>query len=68
MSATELTKVYTSSTDEVAAKQRWSQGGSGSSTGGAMTVLAKFLVGRETTVSKRDTATEAVDLTGSERG
>jgi transposase-like protein len=54
MSTTELTKVYTSSTNQVAAKQRWTQGGSGTSAGGAITVLAKFLVGREITVSERD--------------
>jgi hypothetical protein len=67
MSTTELTKVYTSSTNQVAAKQRWSQGGSGSSPGGAMTALANFLRGHDITVSKRDPADEAVNVTGSSR-
>ncbi|MBW2496607.1 MAG: hypothetical protein JRF61_04980 [Deltaproteobacteria bacterium] len=53
--------------NQVAAKPRWSQGGSGSSTGGAMTALAKFLVGREITVSKRNSADEAVNVTDSTR-
>jgi molybdenum-dependent DNA-binding transcriptional regulator ModE len=62
MTTTELAKIYTGSTNQVAAKQRWSQGGSGASTAGAITVLAKFLVGREITVSERDPADEAVDV------
>jgi hypothetical protein len=65
LSTTELTKVCTSSTNQAAAKQRWSQGGSGGPPDGAMTVLAKFRVGREVTVSKRDPAEEAVDVTSS---
>jgi hypothetical protein len=32
-----------------------------------MTVLAKLLVGREITVSKRNSMDEAVDVTGSSR-
>ena len=48
--------------NQVAATQRWSQGGSGALAGGAITVLAKFLVGREITGSKRDRAEEAVGL------
>lgn len=63
MKIAELTKVYSASTNQVAAKQRWSQGGSRASGGDGMSILTKILAGKVVTVSDMDPANTALDVT-----
>ena len=63
MKTTELQKIYTASTNQVAVKQRWSQG---SQTGVAdlgMSALAQMLQGKQLIVEDKNPGDDAVDVT-----
>ena len=63
LKTTELTKIYTAATNQVAAKQRWSQGSTERVIDEGMSAIAKLLRGNDITVTKRDAAMDAIDVT-----
>jgi len=63
MKATELTKIYTGSTNQVAAKQRWSHGSQAGGSDLGMSALAQLLQGKKLTIEDKSPVDDAVDVT-----
>lgn len=63
MKITELQKVLTAATNQVSAKQRWSQGSHAGEAGNGMSVIAQRLQGKKVTVEDRAPGDDAVDMT-----
>jgi hypothetical protein len=59
---TELQKIYTASTNQVAAKRRWAQGGGAGDAGRGISALAKLLQGKKVTFEDADPAESAVEV------
>ncbi len=62
MKTTELQKIYTASTSQVAVKQRWSQGSPIGPNDHGMSALAKMLVGHKLTLEPVDPAEQAIEV------
>ncbi len=62
MKTTELQKIYTASTNQVAVKQRWSQGSPIGPNDHGMSALAKMLVGHKLTLEPVDPAEQAIEV------
>ena len=63
MKTADLTKIYTGATNQVATKQRWSQGSQAGGSDHGMTVLAQMLQGKKVTVEDADPTQKAIDVT-----
>ena len=64
MKTPELTKIYKSASDTVATKQQWAKGGSVLPSGETgISALAKLLEEGDITITKRDAAAKAIDVT-----
>lgn len=59
---TELQKIYTASTNQVAAKQRWVQGGSAADAAKGISALARILQGKRVTFEDVDPSERALDV------
>jgi hypothetical protein len=63
MKTTELQKIYTASTSQVAVKQRWSQGHQTGGSDFGMSALAQMLQGKKLTIEDTRPGDDAVDVT-----
>jgi hypothetical protein len=63
MKTSELQKIYTASTSQVAVKQRWSQGSHVGGSDFGMSALAQMLIGKRITVEDKRPCDDAVDVT-----
>jgi hypothetical protein len=63
MKTTELQKIYTASTSQVAVKQRWSQGSQVGSSDFGMCALAQMPIGKKLTIEDKSPGDDAVDVT-----
>ena len=62
MKTTELQKIYSASTNQVAVKQRWSQGSQIGPNDQGMSALAQMLVGHKLTLEPIDPAEQAIEV------
>jgi hypothetical protein len=63
MKTIDLTKIYTGATNQVAAKQRWSQPGHPGGSDLGMTAIAQLLQGKKLTIEDKSPGDDAVDVT-----
>jgi len=63
MKTPELTKIYKAASDTVATKQQWAKGGGGPpGADNGVSALARLLEGGDITITKRDAARDAIDV------
>jgi hypothetical protein len=63
MKTTELQRIYTASTSQVAVKQRWSQGSQTGASDLGMSALAQMLQGKKLTIEDKSPGDEAIEVT-----
>ena len=63
MKTTELTKIYTGSTDQMAAKQHWSHRSQAGGSDLGMSALAQLLQGKKIAIEDKSPVDDAVDVT-----
>jgi hypothetical protein len=63
MKTTELQKIYTASTGQVAVKQRWSPGSPTGASDLGMSALAQMLQGKKLTIEDKSPGDEAIEVT-----